>query len=161
MFNKTRHASPRKRTRAGCFLRGASPMKYAKPALSLDEQIDQLARRGMHIPDRESATHTLRHINYYRLRAYWLPFEIPSEVGGDHTFRPGTAFPDAVALYAFDRRLRLLVMDAIDRFEVSLRTRWAHVLAMRHGPHCYLDVNLFRRPREHEKWMYPSTGGIR
>lgn len=142
-------------------MRGASPMKYAKPALSLDEQIDQLARRGMHIPDRESATHTLRHINYYRLRAYWLPFEIPSEVGGDHTFRPGTAFPDAVALYAFDRRLRLLVMDAIDRFEVSLRTRWAHVLAMRHGPHCYLDVNLFRRPREHEKWMYPSTGGIR
>ena len=128
-------------------------MKYAKPALSLDEQIDQLARRGMAIPNRDSAAHYLRHINYYRLRAYWLPYEIPAQIDGDHAFRPGTAFPHIIELYTFDRRLRLLVMDAIDRFEVSLRTRWAHVLATRHGPHCYLDVELFRRPREHEKCL--------
>lgn len=43
----------------------------------------------------------------------------------------------------FDRRLRLLVMDAIERIEVSLRGSWAHHLAMKYGPHGYLEPSLY------------------
>lgn len=38
-------------------------MKYAKPALSVDEQIALLQERGMVITDRNDASHTLHHIN--------------------------------------------------------------------------------------------------
>ncbi|WP_338031443.1 Abi family protein [Ensifer aridi] len=55
------------------------------------------------------------------MRAYWLPFEEAVPADGEHKFKDGTSFDDVLALYAFDRRLRLHVMDAIERIEVSLR----------------------------------------
>lgn len=117
-------------------------MKFAKPALSLEDQIALLERRGMVISDRERAAHYLRHISYYRLRAYWLPFETEARVGGDHAFAHGTSFEDVLALYVFDRRLRLFIIDAIERIEVSLRAGWAHHMALKYGPHGYLNSQL-------------------
>nr|WIE92055.1 Abi family protein [Mesorhizobium sp. WSM4875] len=99
----------------------------------------------MAVPDHAVASHCLQHISYYRLRAYWLPFEEASPAPGDHKFKAGTSFDDVLALYVFDRKLRLLVMDAVERIEVSLRGSWAHHLAMKYGPHGYLDPTLYRR----------------
>ena len=50
-------------------------MKFTKPAKTFDEQIDLLISRGMLIENREYAAQQLANINYYRLEAYWLPFE--------------------------------------------------------------------------------------
>ena len=99
-------------------------MKFTKPATSITDQLALLRRRGMVIDDEASARHYLQHISYYRLRAYWLTYETPA-AAGDHAFRPGTRFEDVLALYVFDRQLRLLVMDAIERVEVALRAGWA------------------------------------
>jgi abortive infection bacteriophage resistance protein len=41
---------------------------FNKPALTADQQVDLLIRRGMSIADRKHARHYLTHINYYRLR---------------------------------------------------------------------------------------------
>jgi abortive infection bacteriophage resistance protein len=51
-------------------------MKFDKPALTIEEQIDLLLARGLVISDRDQASHYLTHLNYYRLGAYWLPFEL-------------------------------------------------------------------------------------
>jgi len=128
-------------------------MKFCKPALTIDQQIDMLLRRGMSIADRDVARHYLQHISYYRLRAYWLPFEIPAPEPGEHAFAPGTQLESVIDLYSMDRKLRLLVMDAIERVEVSLRTRWAHVLSLRYGAHAYLESKLFRKESEYAKCM--------
>lgn len=116
-------------------------MKYTKPALTVDRQVDQLIQRGMVFHDRERAEHYLRELNYYRLAGYWLRRESDH---GSHTFAPGTCFNDVLADYMFDRELRLLVLDAVERLEVSIRTRWAHVLGINHGSHAHLDGTLFR-----------------
>lgn len=97
----------------------------------------------MGIPDRQRAARYLTHINYYRLRAYWLVFEAPAESGA-HRFKAGTQFQHPLSLYVFDRKLRLLVIEAIERMEVSFRTRFAYVLGNRYGSHAYLDKSLFR-----------------
>lgn len=131
----------------------AAGMKFAKPALSLEQQLDLLVRRGMVVADRASALQHLEHISYYRLRAYWLPDEAPAANDGDHAFRLGVSFEAIVDLYSFDRKLRLLVMDAIERIEVSLRTRWAYVLALRYGPHAYLDAAFFRKATLYAKCL--------
>ena len=117
------------RTKRVTFLWGRERMTFAKPPLSVADQVKLLKQRGMEISNDDEATHYLTHINYYRLRAYWLPYEIPNQKG-DHRFQPGTRFIDIIAIYQFDRTLRLLLLDAIERVEISLRARWANYLSL-------------------------------
>jgi len=135
-------------------------MKFTKPATSIDDQIALLRRRGMVIDDEARARHYLKHISYYRLRAYWLPFEIPAN-DGDHAFRAGTNFVDILNLYVFDRQLRLLVLDAIERVEVALRGQWAHHMAMTHAPHGYLAQHLYTRADRHARAVTLLTDEFR
>jgi abortive infection bacteriophage resistance protein len=48
-------------------------LKYKSPRF--EQQAEHLVSRGLAIPDRAVAAYYLAHLNYYRLRAYWLPFE--------------------------------------------------------------------------------------
>lgn len=127
-------------------------MKYDKPALTVQQQIEQLAGRGMAFRDPERAAHYLAELNYYRLSGYWLRHEA---VHTTHRFRPGTSFEGVLDDYVFDRGLKLLVLDAVERLEVSIRTRWAHVVGLRHGAHAHLDSALFK-PRS-RKWNHPAA----
>lgn len=120
---------------------------FFKPATTYAEQVAQLQRRGMTISDPDRAQFYLQHLNYYRLAAYWLPYEADHAT---HTFKPGTTFEDVLNRYIFDRELRLLVLDAIERIEVSVRSQWAYQLAHRHDPHAHLDPALARR---HAFWQ--------
>lgn len=112
---------------------------YSKPPTTHSQQVALLQSRGMEIPDVAEAEFYLQHLNYYRLVAYWLPFEASH---ASHQFRAGTSFRDVLNLYTFDRELRLLVMDAIERVEISVRSQWAYQMGHRHGPHSPLDPNL-------------------
>jgi len=87
-------------------------VRFDKPAFTFEDQLDRLIERGMVVDDRAQALRYLEHLNYYRIGAYWLPFEADH---GTHQFRDGTRFEDVLNLYVFDRALRLLVMDAIER----------------------------------------------
>ncbi len=127
-------------------------MRYSKPALSLEEQVDLLIARGLAVPDRAKAIRLLSHISYYRLRAYWLPLE-KGGTGNPHSFRPGATFDNALGLYVFDRTLRLLLLDLIERFEVSVRARLAQALTMRYGPHAHLGAELFDGPDKHTECL--------
>ena len=118
-------------------------MKYTKLPLIIEDQIKLLESRGMSIPDHARAVRYFTHINYYRLRAYWVPFKEPAPAGGDHKFKAGTNFDSFLALYIFDRKFRLLVWEAIERVEVSFRTRFVDVLALKHGSHAHTDASLF------------------
>jgi len=115
---------------------------FLKPATTYTQQVALLQSRGMEITDPALAEFILEHINYYRLCAYWLPFE---QDHATHTFRPGTRFEDVLAIYIADRRLRLLFLDAIERIEVSVRCHWAYEMGHRHGPHAHLDPGLAKR----------------
>ena len=119
--------------------------RYCKPALTTDQQVDLLIRQGMHIADRTEARQRLTHISYYRLRAYWLPFERTTSSGDDHAFTDGADFATVLAIYEFDRELRLLLIDAIERVEISLRTHLASVLSLRYGPFAHENQTHFSK----------------
>jgi abortive infection bacteriophage resistance protein len=123
---------------------------YTKPALTIDQQIAQLRTRGMVINDTPLAKHYLSQINYYRLTAYWLPFEINHTT---HAFQPGTTFEQVLDLYIFDRELRLLILDAIERIEVAMRTQLAYQLGHRYGSHPHLDPTLFKQSWSHVQYI--------
>ena len=115
-------------------------MEFSKPPKSFDEQIQLLVDRGLTIDCVETAKTYLSHSNYYRLRAYWHSLESNHAT---HEFRKGSTFGEAVNLYEFDRKLRILILNAIERIEVSFRTQWAYQLAHQHGSHSYIDNNLY------------------
>jgi abortive infection bacteriophage resistance protein len=127
---------------------------FAKPALSFTEQVTVLQGRGMIVDDPARAEFYLRHLNYYRLGAYWLPFEADH---ASHTFRAGTRFEDVLNLYVFDRELRLLLMDALERIEVSARTQWAHQLARCHGSHAHLESGIAFHSDRHRLHLQQLT----
>lgn len=126
-------------------------MQYPKPALSLQDQALQLQHRGLVVTDMARLVRYLNHIGYYRLSAYCLTYEVPPAAGQarTHQFQDGTRFEQVLALYIFDRKLRLLVMEAIERCEVAVRTGWAHGMSMRHGAHAHMDSECFKDPWQH------------
>src|SRR5680860_130331 len=106
-------------------------MKYEKPSLTLGQQADLLLSRGM-AGDRNLMVERLGSVNYYRLSGYWHPF-----VDSKEQFEEGTSFETVWARYAFDRRLRLVVMDAIERVEIAIRTWLAYHHSQSYGPFAY------------------------
>lgn len=109
-------------------------MRYTKPALTVEEQADQLLGRGL-VADRDELIACLSEVNYYRLSAYWHPFRQQ----GTEALLSGTTLAIVWDRYVFDRQLRLLIMDAIERVEVSVKTQAANLFALKHGPFGYLD----------------------
>ena len=111
-------------------------MKYNKPPLPLPQQLARLTTRGMIVDNVVEAEQALGHLNYYRLRAYWYPFE---QNNTTHHFKPDVRFEDVLNIYHFDQQLRLLLLDALGQIEVSLRTQWALHFSLAHGAFAYLE----------------------
>lgn len=110
-------------------------MRFDKPPQTIDQQINQLVRRGMEVSDRDYARNRLHYLNYYRLRGYWIPFEAGPLGNKNHHFREGTTFERVVDLYVFDRELRLLLLDAVECIEVSMQSQWGYHLSHEYGAH--------------------------
>ncbi len=113
---------------------------FRKPPFTISQHINQWLSRGLTIHDRARSERYLSVISYYRFSAYTLPFQVRNS---EHHFKTGTTFEDILDLYIFDRRLRLLILDAIERIEVALRARMTNVLAEHHGSHAYLRKEIF------------------
>lgn len=94
-------------------------MHNAHSKMTPDEQIDDWIQLGMQIPERKDALYFLRHIGAAILNEYALPLR--DSAGGQ--FPPGTAFADIVNIFKFDRQLRMVVLDAALRVEMSVRAQ--------------------------------------
>ena len=98
-------------------------MKYEKEPLTFEDQADRLLARGL-IAERDELITRLAAVNYYRLTGCLHPFK-----QADDRYQPGTTLEIVWRRYVFDRRLRVLILDAIERIEVSVRTQLIYHLA--------------------------------
>ena len=113
---------------------------YRKPYLTFEQQLDLLKSRGLEVTNDSVALEYLRRLGYYRLSGYWylcrkliaLPAHQskPVRPQREDNFLPGSKFQDAVELYVFDKKLRLLILDAIERVEVAFRVDIAYLLGL-------------------------------
>lgn len=134
---------------------------YTKPHIPVRDQVALLRGRGLEITDQAKAEASLARIGYYRLSEYWHPMRQagPSIPGQQtsllHTFQNGARFRDAADLYVFDKRLRLLMLDAIERVEVGLRVWCAHTLGAR-DPYIHRDWRALDAgfvAKDHAAWL--------
>jgi abortive infection bacteriophage resistance protein len=142
-------------------------MAYSKPYLTIAQQLALIQQRGMIISDPQRAALVLQKIGYYRLSGYWYPFRDTKLQNGitvvGNTFRPDTELSTIIDLYIFDKKLRLLFLDAFERIEIALRVQISLTLGLR-GPLAHRDPallhgNFSRRtdPKtgrvEHQEWL--------
>lgn len=116
-------------------------VQYSKPALTIADQVQRLKSRGLKLGDEIQAAHYLSNISYYRLRAYTFPFQ--DNENPNHPFVQQVAFEDVINLYVFDRQLRLLLFNAIEKIEIALRTQIIYQYAIVHGSHWHIDQNRY------------------
>lgn len=117
-------------------------MKYHKPPVSFTDQVGRLKKRGLIIKDEQKAESYLKNISFYRLRAYTYPFQ--DNANPDHPFIKQVTFEQIIDLYVFDRKLRLLVFDCIEKIEIAIRTQIIYNWSIQYGSHWYTNPALFR-----------------
>lgn len=106
----------------------------------------RLEERGMRINDPVEAERWLSVVGYYRLSGYWYPYRKSHRDGAgflvaEDEFFPGTTFERVVQIYEFDRRLKLRVLDAVERIEIAMRVRVGHGLGV-HGTYAHEDKSI-------------------
>jgi abortive infection bacteriophage resistance protein len=116
-------------------------MQFKKPATTIAEQIALLKGRGLLFNDETNAAHYLSNISYYRLRAYTFPFQ--DELHPDHCFNGTVCFEDIISVYVFDRELRLLVFNAIEKIEIAIRTKLIYYFSLSYGSHWHENALLY------------------
>ncbi len=134
---------------------------YKKGPLTYTEQLTLWQSRGLLVEDLQNAERYLNEISYYRLSAYALPFQKVKD-----EFDTGTTFQNILDLYLFDRELRLLVFDAIERIEIAIRSQMIYQLAHKYGDSHWQDnAAIFNPPRTNPRngvvtYIYQDTQDI-
>ena len=131
---------------------GPNRVQYGKPFLAVTESIALLKARGMQITDECYAKRCLENIGYQRLDRYWCLF-----YAGDDRFSHSVTFNHIMSLYEFDRKLKLLVLDSLEKIEISVRTQVAIVMGKK-SPNAHLekkllDTNKYNIDKKYEKWL--------
>ena len=107
-------------------------MTDLKEWITFEDQLELLKRRGLHVDDDAAALGYLRRIGYYRLSGYWYPLREIDHAASTKagrplrldTFVPGSRFEDVVRLYVFDKKLRLLALDALSVSSLRRVSTW-------------------------------------
>ena len=83
---------------------------YTFPALAPEALIERWRSQGLAVPDISRAIRHLKTVGYHRLNRYARFFR-----ASPGTFKAGVSYDDIWAAYVFDRKLRLLTLDAVER----------------------------------------------
>ncbi len=122
-------------------------LKEKIPATS-NEQISILRERGCIIRDEKLVRETLKYINYYRLSNYFEPFSV-----GKHKYEEGTTFEKILRVYEMDRKLRSVLIAALEEIEIALRAAISNFHALKYGGLGYLNPNSFERVHNHQSFI--------
>lgn len=125
-------------------------MDYTKQYTAPFKLLELLSARGMDCSDVPDAEIKLQGIGYYRLTGYLYPFlQLPKEI---HRYKVGSTLGGALNLYEFDRQLRLLVFDQIERIEVAVRSAIVNIICSETGdvfwmtnPHYFANAGKFKK----------------
>lgn len=130
---------------------------------SFSEQLEILQNRGLIVENKDAAIDYLDRIGYYSLSGYWYSFrQFKMKQSGsgiishyrDDEFIKNSRFEDAVRLYVFDKKLRLLALDALERIELAvlsiLLIYWVKKISMFMKMYIYLMVIFLKKKSQKE-----------
>lgn len=128
-------------------------MQFNKHFTSPHDLVQLLLTRGLIVSDLIKAERYIKYIGYYRLSAYMYPLlQIPKE---QHLYKPYSSFDQVLMLYRFDRQLRLLIFNQIEKIEVAVRSAIVNITCNETGnpfwmtdPVYFYNANTFTRTKQ-------------
>lgn len=106
-------------------------MNYNKTYTQPSDLVQLMIARGLTISNPQKAEGYIRRIGYYRISAYLYPLlKMPKN---SHQFKLGSTFRQALDMYRFDRQLRLLMFNQIEKIEVAVRSAIVNITAKETG----------------------------
>lgn len=115
-------------------------MKYSKTPQTPEQHCAILKERGLVIHNEERAIKYLKNVGYFRLTGYM--FHLQSK-DGLHLFEKQTSIDDVISLYQFDKELRSVVSEYLERIEICLRAKLTDKYSSRYGFFWYSNFELF------------------
>ena len=115
-------------------------MKYSKTPLTAEQHIGLLKSRGLEIPNEDRAKKYLNNIGYFRLTGYMYHLQ---NKDGSHQFLDNITFNDIVVHYQFDKKLRAIVLEYLERIEVTLRARLTNCFSINYGFYWFTQYDLY------------------
>lgn len=115
---------------------------------TIDEQIAKLRERGCVIKNEPFVRETLKYINYFRISNYFEPFSVSK-----HKYEDGTTFEKILQIYEMDRKLRSILLAALEEVEITLRAAISNYHALKYGALGYLNPSTFDRPHNHQSFI--------
>lgn len=123
-----------------------SEIPYTKPWTSYADQLQKVKQRGLIIPDEGEFMRLIEIKSYYRLSGYWYPLLNDKS---RHIFKKGANFETAIHIYQFDRDLRQLVINEMEKIEVAVRAKMIYILSNNFGPFWYTESKNFSDSKLH------------
>lgn len=100
---------------------------YLKPYKNPEELTALLKSRGLLIDNEKRVQSYISMIGYYRLSAYMFPFlQLPKQ---NHVFKYGVSFDNVLDIYRFDKKLRVLIFNEVEKVEIAVREAIVNVTA--------------------------------
>lgn len=105
--------------------------KFEKEYKTSSELVSLLKERGLIIRNVDKACNFLDNIGYYRLSAYMYPLLKTPKT--EHQYKIGASFEKVIMLYRFDKKLRILLFNEIEKIEIAVRAAIINIVAERTG----------------------------
>lgn len=123
--------------------------KKHQPAITIEEQIDNLKTNGLVVKDEEYAKKILNDISYFRLiKAYSLNLKVKNG-----KYYGGVTFEQIVELYLFNANFRQILFPEIEKVEINLRCRISNYFSLKYGPLGYLNESNFENSEYHSEFL--------
>lgn len=125
-----------------------TPTSFTAPYNNVHDLVQLLILRGLEVSNSNKAERYLSTIGYYRLSAYMVPLmKMPKSL---KQFKSGASFKQAMMLYRFDKKLRMLIFNEIEKVEVAIRSTIVNTICELTGdkfwmtnPIHFADANKF------------------
>jgi abortive infection bacteriophage resistance protein len=121
-------------------------------SLMYEEQLELFEKRGMSI--RETDIKKIENISYYRLKEFARPLAKTTKKSGDIIIDyTGVSFSEVLTRYYQDKNLRIFLLHAIEKIEVSVKTNLAYILGDKYGAFGYLDFSRWGNRQEFSRYQ--------
>lgn len=124
---------------------------YTKQPTSITDQINLLEAKGMEISNREDAIRKIAVIGYYRFSGFAYSFRNKLD---NSSFIEDTTFDKVISVYEFDRKLKSILFDCIERIEIAFRAQIIDRISLITGtPFWFCDKQYFLNIAEYNSFL--------
>jgi abortive infection bacteriophage resistance protein len=102
-----------------------------KPFKNLDEQVALLIKRNLKINNVDEAKYLLTKNSYYTVINGYKGIFLKGKVdqSDEDCYEENTTFEDIISLFEFDKKIRALILSALENIESTLASNIAYILA--------------------------------